>query len=76
MENLPNDNQDVLELPRKIMQNRNCTFSLKAAHPDEIDKVIAQLKPSKSSGLDNVDAYIIKLARSELVPVITHIVNL
>ena len=76
VENLPNDNQDVLELPRKIMQNRNCTFSLKAAHPDEIDKVIAQLKPSKSSGLDNVDAYIIKLARSELVPVITHIVNL
>ena len=34
------------------------------------------LKNSKSSGLDNMDTYIIKLIRPHIVPAITHIVNL
>ena len=33
------------------------------------------MKSSKSSGLDNVDSYIIKLAKYELTPAITHIIN-
>ena len=58
------------------MENRSCNFSFKCVHPDQIDEIITNLKQSKSCGLDNIDTYIIKLAKHELVPVITHVVNL
>ena len=34
------------------------------------------LKNSKSCGLDNIDTYIIKLIKHEILPALTHIVNL
>ena len=34
------------------------------------------MKSFKSCGSDNIDSYVIKLAKYELVPVITHIINL
>ena len=58
------------------MQQRPCSFYLRPAHPEEICSIISNLKSSKSTGMDEIDTYIIKLARDELVPVITHIVNL
>ena len=58
------------------MSNRTCSLSLKACHPDEILEIINNLKSTKSCGLDNIDSYIIKLAKHELLPAITHIVNL
>ena len=74
--NLPVNNASPLELVRKLMKNRNCSFSLHAVHPDDIEKIICSLKSSKTCGLDNIDSFIIKLAKKELVPAITHIVNL
>ena len=56
--NLPVSNRDPLELPRMLMKNKQCSFDLKAVHPDDIEKIIANLKPSKSCGLDNIDAYV------------------
>ena len=58
------------------MKNRNSIFNLQTVHPDVVDKIIANMKGSKSCGLDDIDASIIKLARVDLVPAITHIVNL
>ena len=58
------------------MNYRNCKFSLKPVHPDLVDKMIRKLKNSGSVGLDYIDTKIIKLARAELVPAITHIINL
>ena len=75
-QNLPPSNINPLSLPEKMMQNRRCSFSLQAVHPDQISKIISGLKSSKSCGIDNVDAYILKLGKEELIPVITHIVNL
>ena len=67
---------DPLELVRKLMRYRTCSLPLGAFHPDEILEIITKLKSTKSCGLDNIDSYIIKLAKYELLPVITHIVNL
>ena len=50
-------------------------FDLRPVHPDLVDKIIGSLKNSKASGLDNINTYVFKLARKQLVPVITHIVN-
>ena len=74
--NLPPSNMNPLELLRNLMKNRKCSFYLKPVHPDEIEKIISGLKSTKSCGLDNIDSFVIKLAKNELVPAITHIVNL
>ena len=60
----------------EILISTKARFQLKCIHPDEVLSVIAKLKSTKSCGLDNIDSYIIKLARYELTPVITHIINL
>ena len=74
--NLPLNNLNPLELLRNLMKHRTCTFSLQPVHPDVIDKIITGLKPTKTCGLDNIDSFVIKLAKNELVPAVTHIVNL
>ena len=75
-ENLPPSQFNPLSLVENLMKNRTCQFSLKSVHPDEIEKIISSLKSTNSCGLDNIDSYVIKLAKTELIPVITHIVNL
>ena len=75
-ENLAQTNHDPLSKLRRLMYDRKCKFNLKPVHPDLIDKMIRKLKNSGSVGLDYIDTKIIKLARAELVPAITHIINL
>ena len=48
---------------------------LKSVNPFQVNKIIQELKNSKSCGLDNIDTFIIKLIRPYIVPAITHIVN-
>ena len=74
--NLPPSHLNPLDLVRDLMKKRTCSFSLQPVHPDDIEKIISGLKSTNSCGLDNIDSYVIKLARKELVPAITHIVNL
>ena len=74
--NMPRQKKDPLETVRKIMANKNPTFSLSAISPDEVDKIIKNLKNSKSCGVDNLDTYILKLTRQHIVPSICHILNL
>ena len=73
---LPQNVGNPLTLVRRFMGKRICTLSFRSVHPDEISKIIDNLKQSKSCGNDNIDTYIVKLAKSELIPVITHVVNL
>ena len=75
-ENLPPNPGNPLTLVNRLMEERTCTFRMKSVHPDEIMKIIDNMKQSKSCGVDNIDSYIIKLAKYELTPVITHVVNL
>ena len=41
-----------------------------------VEKLICNLKNSGSVGLDFIDTSTIKLAKSEITPAITHIINL
>ena len=74
--NIPHSNLNPLNLVRKLMQGRQCSFDLQPVHPGVISKIIKKLKSSKSCGIDNIDSYVIKLAEDELLPPITHLVNL
>ena len=58
------------------MRGRNCTFKLRPVSPYEIRIFITKLKNSKSTGLDNLDTNTIKLILDEILPAITHVVNL
>ena len=73
---LPVSNSDPLKKLKMMVKNSKSEFSVRPVHPDLIDKVISNLKNSKSSGLDNIDTYILKLIKPSIVPAVTHIVNL
>ena len=74
--NFRGQDRDPLRILRKRLQGRQASFSTRAVTPDEVDKVIRNLNNSKASGLDNLDTYILKLTRNEIVPSVCHIVNL
>ena len=74
--NLPPLISDPLKTLTKLMRNRTSTFSLKAVHPNEVRKVILGLKNSKSSGMDEIDTFILKLVLDEILPAATHTVSL
>ena len=74
--NLPNPLGDPLDPVRRLMRTRTCSFALKPIHPDEVSKLIDNLKATKSCGLDKIDSFIIKLAKDELLAPITHFLNL
>ena len=75
-DNLPVSNGNPLNLVKNIMKNKQCKFTLNAVHPDEILKIITNLKASQSCGIDDIDLTTIKLVNHEITPAITHVVNL
>ena len=75
-DNLPPPISDPLQILRSLMASRTCAFSLSPVHPDEVEKIISNLSNSSSFGLDMIDTYIIKLIRADILPALTHIINL
>ena len=75
-QNLPNPTGDPLRTLKDIMRGRSSVFSLSCVHPDSVKKIILGLKNSKSSGVDNIDTYILKLIVDDILPAVTHVVNL
>ena len=75
-QNLEETEDDPLSNLRQLMTNRSCSFKLQPMHPDMVEKLICNLKNSGSVGLDYIDTSIIKLAKAEITPAITHIINL
>ena len=73
---LPRQTDDPLRTLKHIMRNNNSEFSLSCVHPDEVRKIILSLKNSKSCGVDTIDTYTIKLIVDDILPAVTHIVNL
>ena len=73
---MPEQRNDPLATIKQVMAGRDVNFSLAAVSQEEIDKIIKELKNSKSSGIDNLDTYILKLTRKHIVPSVCHIVNL
>ena len=73
---IPNSNTDPLHVLRESMSERTCSLKFRPIHPDEVLEIIKNLKNSKSSGLDDVDTYIVKLIAKDILPAITHVINL
>ena len=73
---LPPPTADPLQTLKIMMQNKTCSFQLKAVHPDQVLKIIKELKNSKSTGTDDIDTSTIKIIAADILPVITHIINL
>ena len=49
---------------------------MKPVFPEQVDKIISNLKNTNSFGLDMIDTSAIKLVRNEVLPPITHMINL
>ena len=67
---------DPLTKLKSLMKNRKCSFALDAVHPDEVAKLISNLKNTNSVGLDHIDTRTIKLIQSEILPTLTFVINL
>ena len=74
--NLPPASDDPLRTLKHVMKDNNCKFKLAVVYPDTIRRIIQDLKNSKSCGMDDIDTYTIKLMGDDIVPAVTHIVNL
>jgi hypothetical protein len=75
-QDLPPQVSDPLSKLKFLMRSRTCSFQLKPVHPDTVEDILSSLKNSKSSGLDTIDTFSLKLAAPYILPAITHIVNL
>ena len=75
-ERIPAAAADPMGTLREVLSNRQCTFTLKPVNPDEVKEIIAGLKNTKSTGMDYIDTWVIKLVAAEILPALTHIVNL
>ena len=73
---LPPPSVDPLSTLQEMMNGCPTTFEFSAVSSDKVNMIISKLKNSKSSGLDDIDSYIMKLIRKEIVTPLTHIVNL
>ena len=73
---IPHTEADPLYKLKDVMKDRHCTLSLRPVTPDEVSKIICNMKNSKSTGTDFISTWIVKLVAKDIVPAITHIVNL
>ena len=73
---IPDNNNDPLDKLREAMEYRDCTMQFRPVRPGEVLKIIKGLKNSKSTGIDHIDTAVIKLAARDILPAVTHIVNL
>ena len=64
--NLPSNTGDPLALFRRLMMNRKCSLKLESVHPDQVLKIITNLKSSSFCRLDSIDSKIIKLVNTNL----------
>ena len=78
---LPQVNTDPLALLRRafrrwIPPGGRPGFKLRSVTEKEVGEMIGKLKQSHTYGIDRIDATIIKMAASVLIPGITHTINL
>ena len=73
---IPANVSDPLKTLKETMSERTCEFSFKSVDTDKVLTKIRSLKNSKSTGLDKIDTYTIKLVASDILPALTHVINL
>ena len=55
--NMPKQKKDPLATLKKIMAGKDVNFTLSAISPDDVDKILNDLKTFKASGVDNLETY-------------------
>ena len=75
-ERIPAVATDPLSKLREVLRSRKSVFNMRSVSPSEVNDIISNLKNTKSTGLDYINTWVIKLVTAELLPAITHIVNL
>jgi len=73
---LPKPIIDPLSVLRSLMSGKNCSFKFSAVHPDEVLAILNGLSNSTLFGVDEIDTFAIKLIKFDILPALTHIVNL
>ena len=73
---IPITESDPLKKLREGLRNRQCSLDLNPVTPDEVLKIICGLKNSKSTGNDYINTWVIKLVANDILPAITHVINL
>ena len=58
------------------MSGKKFHFSFSTVHPDEVLEIINGLNNSTAFGVDEIDTYVLKLVKLDILPALTHIVNL
>ena len=70
-QNLPQNPGDPLRLVQKLMENRTCSFKLLSIHPDDVLKILSNLKKSSSCGRFEIGSCVLKLIKHE-VTLVSH----
>ena len=73
---IPVNNSDPLAKLRESMESRTCSMKFRPVKPSDVHDIIKGLKNSKSTGTDYLDTATIKLVAKDILPAVTHIVNL
>ena len=69
---LQDQDRDPLAVLRSRLEGNQASFSTQAVTPEQVDKIIKDLKNSKASGVDDLDTYILKLVRVKIVPLVSY----
>ena len=73
---IPLPNGNPLEHLQRAMSTRSCSLKFEQVHPEQILKIVQNLKNSKATGLDDIDTSTLKLVINDILPALTHIINL
>ena len=60
----------------KAMAGKTCSLGLKYVSMKKVLKILKNLKPSKSIGVDEIDSYSLKIAADIIAPAVHHITTL
>ena len=75
-QNMPAQRNDPLAVLKQRIEGKSKSFTPAPVTPDQVGKIISSLKNSKASGVDNIDTYILKLVKTNIISAVCHIVNL
>ena len=75
-EKIPQPNDNPLKYLQQAMSTRSCSLRFEQVHPEQVLEIVQKLKNSKATGLDDIDTSTLKLVIHDILPALTHIINL
>ena len=72
---IPKSNIDHQQNYKKLVKNKNLDFKLKTINMNELKKVIKEIKPGSSAGVDGISSKTLKQIIKPLLPALLNLVN-